>query len=104
MPIRVLERTVGPYDVVGAADFLVDRQLRRDALARFGLGDVVALDDAPYLRLRLARGHDDLVVFAVPTGLEQQRNIGDGEWVARRVEAAEPGIRLRSDKRVNDAL
>ena len=52
-------RAVGADHVVRAADLLLNRQLRGDALPRLGFRDVVARDDAADLLFRRARGHDD---------------------------------------------
>src|SRR5688572_33341188 len=60
---------IGSDHVVGAADLLLDRQLRSDARARFVFGQLVPLDDTPQLRRWLAGDDDDGVEVCIPPGL-----------------------------------
>jgi hypothetical protein len=56
--------------VISALHLFLDRPLRGEAGAGFGVGQAVARHDAADLFLRIARGHDDFVEIVVVAGLE----------------------------------
>ena len=76
---RFLKRSVRADDEVRTRDLVVDGPLRGEAGAGFGAGQGVAVHDAADLFARLAGADDHAVELVLVAGLEEQRDVGDGD-------------------------
>src|SRR5262245_57870918 len=79
LSIRIFERALCRYHEVGTTRFLRRRELGGDALPSLRLADAVSRHHASNLRRRIATREDDDVEVMFPAGLEQKRDIRDGE-------------------------
>ncbi len=79
-------------DVIGSANFLVNRQLRCDSCASFLLGDPIA----GMIRMNCVDGTQavttTVVEITLAAGLVQERDVGDGEVGGWSIERREPRI------------
>ena len=101
---RLREAAFGADDVVGAPDFFVDRQLRREPLAGFPFARSETLHHAPELDVRIAGGHDDRVEVLVAIHFVQERNVGDRRRDAGRDRARQTSRRSRAARQDGRSL